>query len=314
VSTETLDLSVLSQFRASTLLEGAASPAGEGAPMQVPLPLIDVDPAQPRRTVDEAALDELAASIRTHGVLEPVSLRRSTETEGRFIVNRGERRLRAARRAGLDAIPAFIDERVDHYAQAAENLHRENMSPFDLAHFIAEREKEGHNRAEIARRLNKPRSLISEAAVLIDAPAPLRSAFETGRLGADLRVLYQLARAARSQPHQVTALLEGEGPVTRSALDVLRDASAAARQAHPDNAPAAAPAERRANSGGRTVLVVEHRGRRGSLRFKARDNDMAEVRFGDGSRDFIKLEELRLVCWATEEMSPEGIEHRVGFH
>ncbi|WP_431113170.1 ParB/RepB/Spo0J family partition protein [Variovorax paradoxus] len=300
---ESLDLSMLSQFKASALLEGAPLHMEEGAPMQVPLPLIDFDPMQPRSTVDEATLDELAASIRTHGVLEPVSLRRSTEAEGRYIVNRGERRVRAARRIGLGAIPAFLDERVDPYAQAAENLHREGLSPFDLARFIAEREKEGHSRAEIARRLNKPRSFISEAAALIDAPAPVRAAFDAGRLGADLRVLYQLARAARTEPLRAAALLEGDGLITRGAVDWIRDVGVA-RQAPPALPPARAPvAQRPANSGGRTVLVVEHRGRRGSLRLKARDNDMAEVRFGDGSRDLIKLVELRLVCWATEEPS-----------
>jgi ParB family chromosome partitioning protein len=299
---ENLDLSVLSQFKASALLEGAPLHMEEGAPMQVPLPLIDFDPMQPRSTVDEATIDELAGSIRTHGVLEPVSLRRSTEAEGRYIVNRGERRVRAARRAGLNAIPAFLDERVDPYAQAAENLHREGMSPFDLARFIAEREKEGHSRAEIARRLNKPRSLISEAAALIDAPAAVRSAFDAGRLGADLRVLYQLALVARTRPDRATALLEGEGPITRGAVDAIRE-SGAARQPRPSTPARASVAERSMNSGGRTVLVVEHRGRRGSLRLKARDNDMAEVRFGDGSRVLIKLEELRLVCWATEESS-----------
>ncbi len=54
-------------------------------------------------------------------------------------------------------------------------------------------------------------------------------------------------------------------------------------------------------SAGRTVLVVEHAGRRGSLRLKGRDDDTAEVRFGDGSHDMVNLKDLRLVCWATEE-------------
>lgn len=97
--------------------------------MQVALSLIDFDPSQPRRSVDERTIAELAESIQTHGVLEPVSLRRHPEAAGRYIVNRGERRVRAARRAGLETVPAFLDDRVDPFAQAAENLHRENMSP-----------------------------------------------------------------------------------------------------------------------------------------------------------------------------------------
>jgi ParB family chromosome partitioning protein len=294
---------MLAQFKAGDLLAEAV-PAPEGVPMQVPLLLIDFDPAQPRRTVDTQTLAELAESIRTHGVLEPVSLRRSQRPTGRYVVNRGERRVRAALSAGLASIPAFLDARIDPYAQAAENLHRENMSPFDLARFIAEREREGHTRAEIARRLNKPRSFISEAAALIDAPAEVRSAFDAGRLGTDLRVLYQLSLAARTDPEKAAALLQGSGPITRGTVEALLARTSGGRPLPPSlpsgNVPGRAA---HASSGGRTVLVVEHKGRRGTLRLKARDNDMAEVRFGDGSCGCVRLQELRLVCWATEEQS-----------
>lgn len=298
-----LDFSKLAQFKAGDLLAEAAL-AHEGAPMQVPVSLIDFDPSQPRRTVDVQTLAELAESIRTHGVLEPVSLRRSHHTAGRYVVNRGERRVRAALSAGLTLIPAFIDARIDPYAQAAENLHRENMSPFDLARFIAEREREGHTRAEIARRLNKPRSFISEAAALIEAPAEVRSVFDAGRVGTDLRVLYQLSLAARTNPDKAAALLQGSGPITRGTVEALLERTRGGRPFQPSLPATNVPIRgAHASSGGRTVLVVEHKGRRGTLRLKARDNDMAEVRFGDGSSDCVRLHELRLVCWATEEQS-----------
>ena len=297
---EGLDLSGLAQFRASELL-AAAEPTGDpGQPLQVALSRIDFDPAQPRRSLDEASIAELAVSVETHGVLEPVSLRTHPEAAGRYIVNRGERRVRAARHAGLAEVPAFLDERVDPYAQAVENLHRENMSPFDLATFIAEREKEGHTRAEIGRRLNKPRSFITEAACLIDAPQEIRQAFEAGRLGADARALYRLALAAKKQPAQAAALLAGDTVITRASLERVlgeRPENSDGR-AVPDGTDVKAE---RAPSAGRTVLVVEHAGRRGALRLKAHDSDVAEVRFGDGSRDLVNLKELRLVCWATEE-------------
>jgi len=170
-SVDSLDLSALAQFKASSLLaEVDRSPnAAAGKPLQLEVLQIDFDVAQPRRTISEISIAELAQSIRLHGVLEPISVRSHAEIPGRYVVNRGERRLRACRMAGLDRVPAFLDERQDPYAQAAENLHREDMSPFDLAHFIAEREQEGQARAEIARRLGKPSSFITEAAALIDA-------------------------------------------------------------------------------------------------------------------------------------------------
>lgn len=296
-----LDLRGLDQFRATDLGTLDLAERAAGTPMQVTLDLIDHDPLQPRRSIDDATLEELSLSFRMHGVLEPVSLRSHPERLGRYIVNRGERRVRAARRAGLMTIPAFLDELVDPFAQAAENLHRENLSPFDLATFIAERQKEGHSRAAIARRLNKPRSFITEAACLIDTPPAIRLAVEAGRLGVDVRTLYRLVMATRDRPAEVETLLSGTEPVSRANLaQLLERAPPASGQ----------PAEKRQPSGagtgptasaGRTVLVVEHCGRRGSLRLKAQDKDVGEVRFGDGSRSFVPLSDLRPVCWATED-------------
>lgn len=293
-----LDLSALSRFRAADLLTGEAAPAGPGAPTQVALERIDFDPGQPRRRMRGERIEELAESIREHGVLEPVSLRCHPEHADRYIVSRGERRVRAARRAGLSCVPAFVDPRVDPFAQAAENLHREDMSPFDLAAFIAEREGEGHSRAEIARRLGKPRSFITEAARLSDAPAQLREAVEEGRLGADVRVLYQLVAVARDRPQELQELIARGGPIGRV------QTRSRPQSPEPVAGSAAAPPGNgipRTISGGRTVLVVEHGGRRGSLRIKAKDGNVGEVRFGDGTRAMLALADLRLVCWATEE-------------
>lgn len=170
---EALDLSGLAQFRASDFLAAGAGVSDPAAAVHVDLSLIDFDPKQPRRSFKRESIEELSVSIREHGVLEPVSLRRHPERAGRFVVNRGERRVRAARQAELTTVPAFLDDRADPFAQAAENLHREDMSAMDLALFIAEREKEGISRAEIARRLAKAKSFITEAAALNDAPPEL---------------------------------------------------------------------------------------------------------------------------------------------
>ncbi|GAA4346172.1 hypothetical protein GCM10023165_30770 [Variovorax defluvii] len=291
-----LDLSALAQFRPSDLLaagEGVSTPA---AAVHVDLDLIDFDPAQPRRSFREESIEELSASIRLHGVLEPVSVRSNASAQGRYIVNRGERRIRAARRAGLKTVPVFIDERIDPFAQAAENLHREDMSALDLAQFIAAREREGITRAEIARRLAKPRSFITEAAALTGASEDLRQAVREGRVGEDVRTLYRLVSAGREAPEVVRVVVQGPDVVSRANVDALL-ARAQGAEAWQGNSVRSAQTV----SGGRTVLVVEHEGRRGSLRIKARDGDVGEVRFGDGSRRAVPLAALRLVCWATEE-------------
>jgi ParB family chromosome partitioning protein len=283
-----LDLSGLDQFKASALLNPV--PSREG-PVEMALDLIDFDPAQPRRALDEVALTELAESIRAHGVLEPVSLRRSA-VEGRYIVNRGERRVRASRLAGRTTVPWFLDERVDPFIQAIENLQREDLSPFDLATFIAEREAEGHSRAEIARRLHKPKSFITEAAGLANAPAPVRALYDSGR-ARDTRVLYRVAKGLMERPEPTQALLDGEGPLTRQVVD----------QVLPSGGAAAEEGAGRRIEGSKPLrgLLVEHSGRKGRLRLKGQPGRRTGVvNFEDGTQGLVELSELRLVAWTAK--------------
>jgi ParB family chromosome partitioning protein len=283
-----LDLSGLDQFKASALLDPVSSP---GAPAEMALDRIDFDPAQPRRALDEAALNELAESIRAHGVLEPVSLR-SSAMEGRYIVNRGERRVRASRLAGRSTVPWFLDERVDPFIQAIENLQREDLSPFDLATFIAEREAEGHSRAEIARRLHKPKSFITEAAGLVDAPAPVRALYDKGR-ARDTRVLYRVAKGLAERPKQAQALLDGEGPVTRAMVDRALPVGGVEVEE--------GAGRRIETSKPLRSLLVEHSGRKGRLRLKGQPGRRTGVvNFEDGTQGLVELSELRLVAWTAK--------------
>lgn len=286
-----LDLTGLEQFKASALLGEPALPFGV-APPEMDLRFIDFDPEQPRQSINETSLAELAASIGEKGVLEPVSLRSHPDRPGRYIVNRGERRVRASRLAGLTKVPYFLDERVDPYAQAIENLQREDLTPFDLARFIAAREREGTSRAEIARRLGKPASFITEAAGLVDAPAPVREVFEDGR-ARDTRVLYQLTRGLREQPAAVEPLLAASGPLTRNAVE------AALRPPTAEAAAAPAPMGRRVE-GTRLAraILVEHAGRKGHLRCNGQPGKRtAQIDFEDGHRQVVELSELRLLAW-----------------
>jgi ParB family chromosome partitioning protein len=287
-----INLSGLDQFKASALLAERTQPTG--TPMEVSLDLMDFDPRQPRRTINESSLLELAESIKAQCVLEPVSLRSNPERPGRYIVNRGERRVRASRLAGKLTVPAFIDERVDPYAQAIENLQREDLSPFDLARFIADREAEGDSRAEIARKLHKPASFITEVAGLIDAPPEVRAAFDTGR-SRDTRVLYQLARVLRENRPAVEPLLASEGSITR---DTLESALGTPARETPT---VAAPAGRKVQASKQAdALLVEHGGRRGRLGWTGWPGKRTgEVRFDDGSRKVLELAELKLIAWTA---------------
>lgn len=226
-----IDLSGLDKFRSSILTDVDLPPVAvaPGERQYLELELIDFDPEQPRKEIKQEAIEEMAASIKVHGVLQPVSVRASTTHPGRYVINMGERRVRGARLAGLLRVPYTVDESVDPYAQVVENVQREDLSPFELAAFVAKREKAGDSRVEIARRLGlKSRSYVTELAELASAPQSVRSAYDSGQ-ARDVRLLYAMARLARRDPAAVEALVASGEPITRERVA----AAAASRDAPP---------------------------------------------------------------------------------
>jgi ParB family transcriptional regulator, chromosome partitioning protein len=144
------------------------SPAGLG---EVAVDLIDANPFQPRRTFSPEKLKELAESIRASGVVQPVLLRRSDE---RYQLIAGERRLRAARLAGLTAIPAVVREIGDRDAlelALTENLLREDLNQIEAAEgYALLQQKHGLSHEEIAERLGLDRSTVSNTLRLLRLP------------------------------------------------------------------------------------------------------------------------------------------------
>ncbi|MFI5261829.1 MAG: ParB/RepB/Spo0J family partition protein [Candidatus Limnocylindrales bacterium] len=155
------------------------SPEGAGKATSsrvVPLERIDANPDQPRMTLDEAALDDLAASVREHGVLQPVLVR--PLEGGRYQLIAGERRWRAARMAGLQAIPAMIEEIDDDTAleiAIIENLQREDLSPLDEAMMFERMTAEhGYSVRKLAQKLGKDKGYIENRLRLADAPPEVK--------------------------------------------------------------------------------------------------------------------------------------------
>jgi ParB family chromosome partitioning protein len=145
----------------------------------VPVERIEANPEQPRLAIDQDALNELAASIREHGVLQPVLVRPlGTGRSGRFQLIAGERRWRAARQAGLVAIPALIEEIDDDTAleiAIIENLQREDLSPLDEA-VIYERmtRDHGYSVRKLAQKIGKDKGYVENRLRLADAPAEVK--------------------------------------------------------------------------------------------------------------------------------------------
>ncbi|MFN8620892.1 MAG: ParB/RepB/Spo0J family partition protein [Chloroflexota bacterium] len=159
-----------------SLLSTDADRRGTMGVRNVAVDKIDPNPDQPRLSFDEDTLQELAASITEHGVLQPILVRPAAD--GRFQLIAGERRWRAARIAGLREIPAIIDEIDDQTAleiAIIENLQREDLSPLDEALMYERMTTEhGYSLRKLAQKLGKDKGYIENRLRLADAPSEIK--------------------------------------------------------------------------------------------------------------------------------------------
>ena len=164
----------------------------------LPVSQIERNADQPRRNFDDAALNELADSIREHGILQPLTVRRLAS--GYYQIVAGERRWRAARLAGLSEVPAIVidaDERKAAELALIENLQREDLNPIE--------EAEGYRRLiesfrmtqeDAAARVGKSRSAVANALRLLGLCPEVRAMLERGALtGGHARALIPLPAA-----------------------------------------------------------------------------------------------------------------------
>lgn len=174
-------------------LEGLEPPIGSsGAPLEIALSLIEEDPGQPRRNFDQAALEELAASVRGRGLLQPIGVTEKQEN-GKHRIVFGARRFRAANIVGLTSIKAIIQTggNDDPYDQMVENIQRDDLSAVEIASFIEARLEAGEKQRDIARRLAKSKGFVAMHASVAQMPEVLREKLSTSPIRA-VYELYQL--------------------------------------------------------------------------------------------------------------------------
>lgn len=158
--------------------------AGSETPYRlISLAEITANPHQPRKQMDEAALADLAASLKANGIIQPIVVRK-TDTGYQLIA--GERRFRAARLAGLTEIPAILRE-VDGYTQAqlalVENIHRADLNPLERAAAYSQLLSQlGLTQAELAARLGEQRSSVANYLRLLDLAASVQELVRDGKL------------------------------------------------------------------------------------------------------------------------------------
>jgi ParB family transcriptional regulator, chromosome partitioning protein len=174
-------------------------------PVERSLPLDEVapNPWQPRVDFDEEKLREMAESIREHGVVEPLVVR---QRNGQFELIAGERRLRAARLAGLQTVPVAVRDMSDREALEVtliENLQREDLSALEeAAAYVRLMEEFGVTQEDVARRVGKSRPAVSNTVRLLQLPQAVRDEMRSGHLSAG----HARALLALELPTEQTAL------------------------------------------------------------------------------------------------------------
>ncbi len=247
------------------LLPPASGQASSHTGREAPIETVHPNRAQPRRRFDEAALEELAQSIREHGILEPILVRKRPQSGYEIVC--GERRWRAAQRAGLHQVPIFVRELNEQSAFEAalvENLQREDLSPTETARAYQRLADEFEMTQEaIALRVGKSRSAVANVMRLLQLPSDILEMIEIGQLSEghgrallgspDTKQMMRFARLAAEQ--------------NLSVRDIERRVRAASKGAAPPPQPPIKSANIRAleqrlsRSLGSTVTVEDRSGK-----------------------------------------------------
>ena len=178
--------------------------------MYLPISEVESNSAQPRKFFDEAALAELADSIRQHGIIQPLTVRRLSS--GYYQIIAGERRWRAARLAGFSEVPVTVIEADDRKAAELamiENLQREDLNPMEEAAGYRSLIDQHHmTQEEAANRVGKSRSAVTNALRLLELTPAVQNQVEAGLLSAGhARALVPLSPAQQVQA--ANAIIEG---------------------------------------------------------------------------------------------------------
>ncbi|MCD6361757.1 MAG: ParB/RepB/Spo0J family partition protein [Armatimonadetes bacterium] len=216
----------------SELLSGEAL-ARSRAVLEVSVDKLEPNPYQPRHSVNEEALEELTLSIETHGIVQPIVVRRTSEDEVYQIIA-GERRWRAAQRAGLQTVPCIVheaDERKTLELALVENLQRDDLSPVETAEAMQQLINEfGLTQEQLAEQLGRSRSSVSNMLRLLELPEEMKAAVDAGRIsfGHARALLSLLDRPSRM--FEVFEMISTHGLSVREVEQIVREQPSRSRR------------------------------------------------------------------------------------
>lgn len=237
--------------------------------VEVELGRIEPNPYQPRRDFDEKAIGELSESIRVHGVIQPLIV---TRVGDRFQLVAGERRLRAARKAGLRKVPVVVREDVPSEASLAlaliENIQREDLNPIEEARAYRQLHDEfGLTQEEIAGRVGKERSTVANHLRLLRLPDSVQGMLAGGLITmGHARALLAIDRAERQK--KLAQRIANEGLSVRQVESMVgEDQASRARKSKPRTKDVfTRDAEEKLMRALKTKVEIDRRRRGGTIR------------------------------------------------
>ena len=259
--------------------DAGAPPAGA---REIPIELIARNPDQPRTEFGETELEELAQSVRQRGVLQPILLRPAPGRAGEYQIVAGERRWRAAQRAGLTAVPAVVRELGDQETlelALIENLQRENLNAMEeAAAFSSLMTLSGGSQEDVAQAVGKSRSHVANTLRLLQLPEDVQALVRQGKLSAG----HARTLIGATEPQTLALQIIDKGLSVRGAEALARKAAAP-----PPGAPR--PGPRKSND---TLALERDLSERLGLEVQIQDKDgkgELRIRYAD-------LEQLDEVC------------------
>ena len=254
----------------------APAAAGAAAGATLALDLLQPGRYQPRTRMDESALEELAASIRQHGVMQPILVRPAGQ--GRFEIIAGERRFRAARAAGLDEVPVIVRDVPDEQALAMaliENIQREDLNPLEQAQAVKRLIDEfRYTHEQAAEAIGRSRSATTNLLRLLNLAEPVQTMLLAGDIDmGHARALLALDRAtqimmATQVAQRRLSVREAEKLVARHIAgqdSIARGARASKRRATDIDRDVARLQERLAETLGTGVVLKQMANGRGQI-------------------------------------------------
>jgi len=212
----------------------AAAADARGGQRKTPIAFIRANPRNPRKNFSESEIDDLAASVRERGVIQPILVRTVAGTTDAFEIVAGERRWRAAQRAGLHEVPIIVIEATDKDALAIaiiENVQRADLNALEEASGYQQlMEEHNYSQAEVAHILGKSRSHVANTLRLMNLPSESRALLASGQISAG----HARALLALPDPDAVAKRIVAEGLTVR---DIERLSQAPAAQRAPRTSP-----------------------------------------------------------------------------